>query len=196
MKLRRQQTAVKCKQVVVKCKQTAVICKQTTSFWILSELSFGTKYLDLTQCISCDIEKCSLDEYFENWTHSRSECNLRESRIEDKLLVGGEGHEGPTLPGSSSNLAIWCIFLCLALIRPLVNLCLAAMHLIWSSKVKVAERRGMFREAGTCAGEDPKDDEELRGLWTVTCRQRESSLSVTTSRSCGPKKNNSCNDFV
>ena len=167
---------LKCKQKSRKCKQTAVICKQTTDFWILLELNFWTKNHD--------------------WTHSRSECNLRESRIEDKLLVGGEGHEGPTLPGSSSNLAIWCIFLCLALIRPLVNLCLAAMHLIWSSKVKVAERRGMFREAGTCAGEDPKDDEELRGLWTVTCRQRESSLSVTTSRSCGRKKNNSCNDFV
>ena len=108
--------------------------------------------------------------------------------MEDKLLVGGEGQAGPTLPGSSSNLAIWCIFLCLALIRPLVSLCLAAMHLIWSSKVKVAERRGMFREAGTCAGEDPKAELELRGLWTVTCRQRESSLSVTTSKSCGQGK--------
>ena len=124
----------------------------------------------------------------ENWVSTSAKGILRESRMEDKLLVGGEGQAGPTLPGSSSNLAIWCIFLCLALIRPLVSLCLAAMHLIWSSKVKVAERRGMFREAGTCAGEDPKAELELRGLWTVTCRQRESSLSVTTSKSCGQGK--------
>ena len=84
--------------------------------------------------------------------------------MEVKLLVGGEGQEGPTFPGSSSNLAIWCIFLCLALTRPLVSRCLAAMQRIWSSKVKVADRSGILREAGTCAGEEPKAEDEDRGL--------------------------------
>ncbi len=43
------------------------------------------------------------------------------------------------------------------------------MQRIWSSKVKVAERRG---------GREEEDDED--GLCTVTWRQRESSLSVRT----------------
>ena len=36
-----------------------------------------------------------------------------------------------------------CIFLCLALALPLVSRCLAAMHRMWSSKVKVADNRGL-----------------------------------------------------
>ena len=52
-------------------------------------------------------------------------------RKECKLMDGvGEGHEGPTLPGNSNNLAIWCIFLCLAFSLPFVNLCFAAMQRI------------------------------------------------------------------
>ena len=39
-------------------------------------------------------------------------------------------------------LAIICILRCLALVRPLVSLCLAAMHRIWSSNVKVADSSG------------------------------------------------------
>ena len=64
-------------------------------------------------------------------------------------------------------------------------LCLAAMQRMWSSNVKVADRRG-------CREEEAEEEEEVVapaaeeeapwGLCTVTCRQRESSLSVTTWR--------------
>ena len=106
---------------------------------------------------------------------------LFEPRTEVKLVVGGDGQAGPTLPGSSSSLAIWCIFLWRALIRPFVKRCLAAMQRMWSSNVKVADNRGTVREAGTCKEATPDDD---LGLCTVTWRHLESSLSVTTSKSC------------
>ncbi len=59
------------------------------------------------------------------------------------------------------------------------------MQRMWSSNVKVADRRG-------CREEEAEEEEEVVapaaeeeapwGLCTVTCRQRESSLSVTTWR--------------
>jgi len=102
---------------------------------------------------------------------------------------------------TSSNLPIKCIFLCRALIRPLLNLrretlklqiplkhleirikidlCLAAMHLIWSSKTKRAANWG-----NRCAGlREERKVEDVGELWTVTCKQRESSLSPVTSTS-------------
>ena len=91
-------------------------------------------------------------------------------RCKDKFVIGGDGQLGPTFPGNSKSLAIWCILRCLALIRPLVNLCLAAIHRIWSSKVNVAESSGAVLEAGTWAGEAPEAAYELPGLWTVTCK--------------------------
>ncbi len=62
-------------------------------------------------------------------------------------------------------------------------LCLAAMQRMWSSNVKVADRRGCREEEAEEEEEvvAPAADEEAPwGLCTVTCRQRESSLSVTT----------------
>ena len=94
------------------------------------------------------------------------------------MCWGGLGQAVETAVGSSSSLAIRCIFLCLALVRPLVSLCLAAMHRMWSSKVKVAERRGKG---------DPRAPQ--LGLWTVTWRHLESSLSPLTSRSCRNPEN-------
>ena len=45
------------------------------------------------------------------------------------MCWGGLGQDMETELGRSSSLAIKCIFLCLALVLPLVSLCLAAMHL-------------------------------------------------------------------
>ena len=94
------------------------------------------------------------------------------------LIEGGEAWVGLgpiNDPGSSKSLAIWCIFFCLALIRPWVSLCLAARLRMWSSKVKVALKSGAFRDLYELCD---------LGLWTVTWRHLESSWSVTTSKSC------------
>ena len=75
--------------------------------------------------------------------------------------------------GMSNNLSIICIFCCRAFIRPLVSLCFAAIHRIWSSKINLAARRGMGRT--WC---------EVAGLWTVMWSERLSSLSPVTSIFC------------
>ena len=53
---------------------------------------------------------------------SNSLCAAASFLSECRLSDGGEGHDGPTLPGSSRSLAIWCILRCRALVRPFVSL--------------------------------------------------------------------------
>lgn len=86
----------------------------------------------------------------------------------------GYGPVCPQLPsaGMSSKRSIMCIFCCLALERPLLRRCLAAMHRMWSSKTNLAERSGVGR---TCW--------EDAGLCMVIWRDRLSSLSPVTSTS-------------
>ena len=60
---------------------------------------------------------------------------------------------------------------------------MAAMHRMWSSKVKVADRMGWRRLEDEEALEADDAGVALEAPWgqcTVTCRHRESSLSVTT----------------
>lgn len=80
-------------------------------------------------------------------------------------------------PGMSINFSIMCILSCLALSRPLVNRCFAAIQRMWSSKINLALRRGTGR---VCC--------ELAGLWIVMWRDRLSSLSPVTSTSYKKKK--------
>lgn len=75
-------------------------------------------------------------------------------------------------PGMSINFSIMCILSCLALSRPLVNRCFAAIQRMWSSKINLALRRGTGRVCW-----------ELAGLWIVMWRDRLSSLSPVTSTS-------------
>ena len=77
------------------------------------------------------------------------------------------------------------------------HLCFAAMHRIWSSKVKMADRNGCVPllpapppppVTPNREGVDEEDEyagviDDLAGLCTVTWRHLESSLSVTTSTS-------------
>lgn len=72
---------------------------------------------------------------------------------------------------SSSSCAIWPIFFWRALVRPLVNRCLAAMQRIWSSNINLADKIGERLVVAP-----PR--------WIVMWRQRESSLSPVTSTSC------------
>lgn len=81
-------------------------------------------------------------------------------------------------PGMSINFSIMCILSCLALSRPLVNRCFAAIQRMWSSKINLALRRGTGRVCW-----------ELAGLWIVMWRDRLSSLSPVTSTSYKKKKN-------
>lgn len=80
-------------------------------------------------------------------------------------------------PGMSINFSIMCILSCLALSRPLVNRCFAAIQRMWSSKINLALRRGTGRVCW-----------ELAGLWIVMWRDRLSSLSPVTSTSYKKKK--------
>lgn len=82
-------------------------------------------------------------------------------------------------PGMSINFSIMCILSCLALSRPLVNRCFAAIQRMWSSKINLALRRGTGRVCW-----------ELAGLWIVMWRDRLSSLSPVTSTSYKKKKKN------
>lgn len=71
----------------------------------------------------------------------------------------------------SNNWANFNIFFCRAFVLPFVSRCFAAMHRMWSSKMNLADRMGL-----RLAEPPPR--------WIVKWRQRESSLSPTTSTSC------------
>ena len=87
-------------------------------------------------------------------------------------IVPGKGLRFAESPGISINLSIMCILSCLAFSLPLVRRCLAAIHRMWSSKMKRALRSGTGRVCW-----------ELAGLWMVMWRERLSSLSPATSTS-------------
>lgn len=105
------------------------------------------------------------------------------STWEERELFGWQGF--PTVLLSAAFFSVWLYFFpsiiytknwylfCMIAIKYVTNLCLAAMHLIWSSNTNFADKRGsllgVFTDKGRC---------------TVMCKHRESSLSPVTSRSC------------
>jgi len=106
---------------------------------------------------------CLVRPSCEEWLRGMSRLLIDEERELD-WWSADEGVD------NSMSRAIWCIFRCRARIRPLVSLCFAAIHLMWSSNMNLAlswTRRTLFW--ALC----------LIVIW----RDRESSLSALTSTS-------------
>lgn len=136
-------------------------------------MSLNLEFRDLFNLMFCN----SCHQWVKE-LHQKLKTPQNKQEMAGNMSVPGRGRcRQAESPGMSINFSIMCILSCLALSRPLVNRCFAAIQRMWSSKINLALRRGTGRVCW-----------ELAGLWIVMWRDRLSSLSPVTSTSYKKKK--------